>query len=94
MEPTATIVIPAHLSPAKRTTNRPADVAMMDFRLVPVETTTRSPDLKPRPLTASGLVLMTVSVARAADASRCDGSPLPQAINTKARATINTVPKA
>jgi hypothetical protein len=70
LEPMARIVAPAHLRRGKRTTNLPAEFAVTEVRAAPVATTTRSLALNPRPLTASGLTLITVSVARPMGASR------------------------
>jgi hypothetical protein len=95
LEPTATIVLPAHFKAAKRTTNRPPKLAVTDFRFVPVETTTRSLGLKPRPLTSSGYMLVIVRFARTGDvvdatSSLCAAPPSPSAISASNRPISNT----
>ena len=72
LEPTATIACAAQVTLVKRTTKRPAELAVVDLRLGPLDTVTRSFALKPRPLTVSGCRSVIVSAGRAALAA---GSP-------------------
>ena len=96
LDPIATIAVAAHFTLAKRTTNRPEALAVTDLRLVPVETTTRSPDLKPRPLIVSGCMFMTVSVARVptgATFPSCAAPPRPNVISTTSKPISITTPE-